>query len=147
MPQDQCPQYPDQDELNEQLSGEEDPDLAFGKDVHSSSDGSLVKLSYKRPPGIKTLADWSQVVLPKGTRHENKTFRNVVVTEPAYCQLVANRAAKSAWLKSFQNYLRALENARRKSVLQSAAKASPHTALPSLKDLDWLKAMFEAEDV
>ncbi len=102
-------------DLDVSLSGSEDEGLAYPDRSGSLKDSTRTsqKIPYKRPPGVKTLAQWGGLRFPDKTRFGNLSFKYVLATERSYCVRVGNRVVKQPYLLSFQHYMRAMENARR----------------------------------
>lgn len=98
------------------LSGSEDESLTFGKEVPLVDRLSVIK--YRRPKGIHTLKEWGLLIFPDGV-HKGKSFSNIYQCEKDYCHRLATRKCTSAWAKSFQQYMLAMQNAEIKSVLCS----------------------------
>jgi hypothetical protein len=88
--------------LYAELSGEEDPELAMSKTHMDTPDEK-----YKIPPGIRTLHQWGEQKFPSG-KHQGKTFFQVFQEDDGYLMQVKNRKAVSTWMRSFQNYIRAM---------------------------------------
>ena len=88
--------------LHAELSGEEDPGLTMPKTHMDAPDEK-----YKIPPGIKTLHQWGEQKFPSG-KHQGKTFFQVFQEDDGYLMQVKNRKAVSTWMRSFQNYIRAM---------------------------------------
>ena len=62
-----------------------------------------------RPPGVTTLQDWQETVVPEGV-HKGKRFGELRMTELSYCKWIqSHRHLTSAWAKSLQQYLRAAD--------------------------------------
>lgn len=99
------------------LSASEDESLTFGNDEKPLID-RLTVIKYRRPKGIHTLKEWGLLVFPDGV-HKNKTFTQVYQGEKEYCHRLAVRKCTSAWAKSFQQYMLAMQNAEIKSALLS----------------------------
>ena len=83
--------------------------------------------SYKRPPGVTTLLEWGQLKFPDGV-YKEKDFVTVLVDDPEYCRRVASRKARSAWLKSFQQYMIAVRNAKSVTLGRQRLKAEEEAA-------------------
>jgi hypothetical protein len=89
--------------LHVDLSGDEDPGLSQDQKYMSVPPEE----EYKVPPGIKTLEQWGQQKFPSG-KQQGKTSYQVFKEDDGYLMKVKNRKAVSPWMRSFQNYLRAM---------------------------------------
>eukprot|EP00435_Cladocopium_sp_Y103_P028446 s399_g7.t1 len=90
-----------QNYLETELSGEEDPGLQSNQTYMNAPEQT-----YKVPPGVKTLSQWGQQVIPSGKK-AGMTFTQVFDQDDGYCMQVKSRKAVAPWLRSFQNYLTA----------------------------------------
>ena len=101
------------------LSGSEDESLVFAPEptlVDTERNilvNSIDHIAYKRPTGIKTLAEWGGLKFPPKVAHGGLSFRFVLAYHKDYCRRILNRQLKKTYLVSFQQYLRAMENSRR----------------------------------
>eukprot|EP00435_Cladocopium_sp_Y103_P036352 s374_g9.t1 len=87
--------------LHAELSGDEDPGLSQTVPYQNAPDAK-----YMTPPGVRTLSQWGQQVIPSG-KMAGKTFAEVFEDDHGYTMQVKSRRAVAPWLRSFQNYLTA----------------------------------------
>lgn len=129
-------------DLDVSLSGSEDEGLAYqdscGSLKHGEVAKSIEKIPYKRPPGVKTLAQWGGLKFPNKAKAKfpNSSFKFVLATEGKYCRSVANRVVKQPYLLSFQHYMRAMENARRVATKRKELSGQPPSDKKSDSDCD-----------
>lgn len=101
------------------LSGSEDESLVFAPPARllNAEMNKLLKsvdrVEYKRPTGIKTLAEWGGLKFPPNVPHGGHSFRVVLAYQKKYCRSILNKPVRQTYLKSFQQYMRAMENSRR----------------------------------
>ncbi|CAE7344232.1 unnamed protein product, partial [Symbiodinium natans] len=87
-------------DLDQQLSGEEDTNLVKEKLVLEK----YRTATFVKPPGIGTLREWGEVVLPEG-KHKQSTHAQVFNKDMAYAALMARKTSlTSPWALSFKNY-------------------------------------------
>jgi hypothetical protein len=113
--------------LDAELSGEEDPGL-----MDTQMYMQAPEISYKVPPGVKTLAQWGQLVIPSGKK-AGKTFQQVFEEDDGYLMQIKNRKAVSPWLRSFQNYLNAMWKHRSRQQIPEVPTIRQTQAMPKIK--------------
>ena len=101
--------------LEDELSGEEDASLTR-EPTYSQRNAK-----YKIPPGIRTLSQWGQQVIPSG-KQAGKTFEKVFMEDDGYLMQIRNRKAVSAWMLSLQNYRQAMIDHRHRAQLPEQIK-------------------------
>lgn len=116
--------------LPTELTFPEDPSLGY---VYND------KQEIHRPPGIKTMEEWGNQILPDG-KHAGKRFKEAAQQDPGYVNyMVTATRLTSPWAKSFQNYARALnpEELMKKGSGSTKKKAPPKSkpmyAIPDYK--------------
>ena len=86
------------------------------------------RFRYLKPFGVRNLYQWGRICFPKGSKHAGLPFSQVLTQDPQYCRWIEGRPARvsSAWMKNFQNYMQAVENAKMQatSVQQDAAEGA-----------------------
>eukprot|EP00435_Cladocopium_sp_Y103_P031908 s2451_g8.t1 len=85
--------------LDQIIQAEEDPRL-MGSHQHADA----VPTTIQRPPGVSTLRQWGQLIIPSG-KHAGKSFEEAH-KDLGYVHQIWNRRAVSGWLRSFQMYCR-----------------------------------------
>jgi len=111
------------DLLVAELSGSEDEALDMSKKGNPANIPAETQVEkYKRPPGVTTLVQWGELKFPEGVYRE-RNFVTVLVEDPEYCRRVASRKARSAWLKSFQQYMIAVRNVKSVTLLRKQVAA------------------------
>ena len=126
------PEYPADHDVS--LPGSEDEGLAYQDcpgSLEDSTKRSVQKIPYKRPPGVKTLAQWGGLRFPDKAMFGNFSFKYVLATERSYCARIGNCVVKQPYLLSFQHYMRAMENARKVATKRKELVKKPAVDLTS----------------
>lgn len=107
------------------LSCDEDESLNFGKGPGGLPKNNTTKMfQHKRPVGIQNLEHWGLVAFPDG-KHAGHPFMWVYVNDKGYCKWVmARKRPCSAWMKSFQCFLMAMQNAKCQARFELEAKTA-----------------------
>ena len=112
------------------LSGDSDDRLNFeGDGTEKKPSGKIpFRFRYLKPFGVRNLYQWGKICFPKGSKHAGLPFSQVLTQDPQYCRWIEGRPARvsSGWMKNFQNYMQAVENAKMQatSVQQDAAEGA-----------------------
>ena len=102
--------------LAAELSCDEDESLTFGKHLSQHHVKFKPKYHHRRPIGVHNLDQWGCLVFPDG-KHRGQEFLHVYVNDQPYCKWVMARTKPvSTWMKSFQHFLMAMENAKSKEL-------------------------------
>lgn len=97
--------------LRQMLQTPVDPSLQCPR----TTPGSDPTLS--RPPGVQSLAEWGQQVIPSG-KHAGKNFETMYEKDKMYVNQMVNRNGVSPWVKSFQQYCKTRRAASHERCLQ-----------------------------
>ena len=90
--------------LDDPLTISVDPELRGNSQYQENIKGPI-----QRPPGVETLRQWGQIVIPSG-KHAGQSFAETH-SDMCYVHQVWNRKAVSPWLRSFQMYCRMRQHA------------------------------------
>ena len=115
-----------------------DKPLEFPED-QSLKMTDLSSVQIKRPPGVDTVRQWGQQVLPEGKK-QGMTFAQVYQEDARYRALMMNHShLTSAWALSYQNYVRARSKVESGLMANtSSGNQKPVTRAPKVSEgSDW----------